>query len=267
MSNIKTTSNEIDDRVANEYLLNPKLGMNKIGKKYGLSEDIVKRILSNKNIKILPNLDNGRKYFFNENFFTECGEIQSYFLGWIAADGHNNVANRTVCLSLHGKDIEILELFKNAIKYSGPIWNRDGGVGISLCSKNLSNSLLSIGLNHNKTSTLVFPKIPNQNLHHFMRGYFDGDGWITYSNANKNYSFGIISTDEFNLEYQRILMDLLGLAKTKLIRCSKNYSNISRLIYCGSHQVHKIGEFLYKDANFFLTRKRNRFLELNKNYE
>lgn len=261
----KTTSDEFDKQIIQEYSV--CLSMVSLIKKYNISKDIIARILKSNNIEIKSNLDNGRKYFFNQNYFHNIdSEDKAYFLGFISADGHNNIKNRNLAITLNKKDEAILHILKKSINYSGPIWKSGNRVGISLCSKKLSQDLLVLGLDSNKTFSLKFPNISHNLIHHFIRGYFDGDGCITYNKSNKNWSWGIIGTDDFNTSLQNILMSKLDLNLTKLYKCSNNHS-ISRLIYNGNKQVYKIGKFMYNNSTIFIERKRNRFLELNSIYE
>jgi hypothetical protein len=67
-------------------------------------------------------------------------------------------------------------------------------------------------------------------------------------------------TLEFLSEVQKILMENCNLNTTKIIPVK----NINILIYCGSKQVTRIREFLYKNSSLFLERKKNILLEKRK---
>ena len=44
-------------------------------------------------------------------------------------------------------------------------------------------------------------------MHHFIRGYFDGDGYIGFNKRNKSISIGVLGTREFILTLQNMYPD------------------------------------------------------------
>lgn len=63
----------------------------------------------------------------------------------------------------------------------GEYSNNIGGnvYGVHLTSDKMFNDLCSHGCVPNKSLVLTFPKdIPENLIHHFIRGYFDGDGSV-----------------------------------------------------------------------------------------
>jgi len=65
-------------------------------------------------------------------------------------------------------------------------------VKVSINSKKIVSDLINLGCTNNKSKTITMPKIPDNLIDHFIRGYFDGDGWIIID-KNKKPAFGIIS--------------------------------------------------------------------------
>ena len=122
----------------------------------------------------------------------------------------------------------------------------------------MSNSLIKLGMHPRKTATIKYPKISDYLDSHFIRGYFDGDGSITTGPTIKMASsITILST------IQKKLIEYCNIGKTKLhIRHKDRQTNSRSLEIGGRRQVRRVFDFLYEDADLFLKRKRNKFLEL-----
>ncbi|MEA1904416.1 MAG: hypothetical protein U9M97_00845 [Candidatus Hadarchaeota archaeon] len=133
-----------------------------------------------------PNVD--------ENFFQNWSPEMAYSLGVIAADGYVylNRFRKRYCLGLTSKDLDWLQEIKREMKAEHTI--RECVVRLQsgahmvfkfeIESKKMVRDLLELGILPRKSLNLRFPDIPDQHLNHFIRGYFDGDGYI--------YTFGSI---------------------------------------------------------------------------
>lgn len=192
-----------------------------------------------------------RKYFFNEKYFDniDCEE-KAYFLGLIMADGF--VSDKSLGIALKSEDGYILERLATTLGMDGySLGNKKNGAQktIYICSKYLVNSLENHGVTKNKTFTLKFPKISEPYMRHFLRGYFDGDGYI-----GKRHFNVIISSDDFLSEFLSVYQKREG--KLPYIqRMSNSYS-----VYFYKKDASFI-QWLYKDNSISLTRKNNNFVE------
>lgn len=134
-----------------------------------------------------------RIYKINDSFFDEIDcEEKAYILGFMYADGCNEInpekCKYSISMSQLHQDIDILEKINQAMNSNYPIQirlqkeNRKQKCVLSISSKKLSNALCKLGCSKAKTFLIRFPKENqyfNENLmHHFIRGYFDGDGCI-----------------------------------------------------------------------------------------
>jgi hypothetical protein len=209
--------------------------------------------------------DMKRTYPIDEDFFDEItNEASAYFLGLLYADGTNSTGKTEIKLALHNQDVHILEHYKNILQPTKPLYfeegkgNRGDVYKLVINSKKLSYRLSELGVVPAKTFKLKFPNFISENLiHHFIRGYFDGDGNIHYNKSCKQLMFSITSTEEFLLSLQKILMDNCLLNKVKLsTRHPERKNNIRQLTYCGNNSVRRLYEWLYKDATIFLERKK-----------
>jgi len=116
-----------------------------------------------------------------------------------------------------------------------------------------------------KTHIYTFPNwlLDHELVHHFMRGYNDGDGSFYYSSSNKRKTkticINIRGTVSFLTDYRNILESKTAVNKKKSeVKLS---DGIGRLEYGGNIQVPQIVKFLYKDSSIYLTRKFDKIKE------
>lgn len=132
-----------------------------------------------------------------QNFFENIEtEAQAYLLGFYAADGNINEKRKTFRIHLQKSDAELVYLYKDLICPDARLFTmqerdvkgRNGqtvraheSVGIDINSSKLCNDLVNLGFGYNKSySELSLPQIDEKLIKHFIRGYFDGDGTISY---------------------------------------------------------------------------------------
>lgn len=215
------------------------------------------------------------KYTCNENFFENIDtEEKAYWLGFIAADGHVSKKN-SIIIQLAFKDKSHIEKFKKSLNsnhiitdFHGSGYKKDAVSSlITIYSKNINNSLNKYGLFNDKTSSLRIPKLNDDLIRHFIRGYFDGDGgWsVSIVNNQLKISFGLTGNFDFIKEIKNIFITKLNLPDTKL-SFRKKESNYPTLRYCGIKSAIIIGNWLYKDSNIFMDRKFNKLKEIIKSF-
>lgn len=205
------------------------------------------------------------KFPKDENFFeTIDSEIKAYWLGYLYADGY--VHAKTTNIELACKDKEHLEKFRNSICKTAKIKKKivilNGksylNYRITISSVKLVNDLKKCGCYQNKSLTLKPPMaVPSNLVHHFIRGYFDGDGSTgIYKLASglTCYNIKICGTKEFLSYIGNTICEELNLKPVKLYRKKGNkaydYNRSGRLNYI------KIRNYLYKDSTVYLDRKR-----------
>ena len=245
-----------------------------IGRKLNRYESTIRRYLNSLGYIAKSQSELQRKYTIVEDFFDKIDtEEKAYILGLLYADGYNNTDKNDVCISLKEDDVEILNKITNIIQPTKPLFyldmspenrgmkNSKNQYRLTINNKHISKRLVELGCGKAKTSVIKFPsseQVPNSLLHHFVRGYFDGDGSVSNGKWSK---VDIISTPEFLTGLQNILKESIGIGITKL-NYSRKYSkevNIVSLNIGGRLQCMKFKEWLYKDATIFLKRKKEVF--------
>lgn len=250
-------SDKYKDFIIEEY---KKIGnASAIAEKVGCHPKTVREILTKEGIPIKV-LTARRKKNFNEDYFENIDtEEKAYWLGFLYADGYNYEKVSRVVIGLHEKDICVLEKFKQSINYTGNIlkYPQRKNVILNLSSRKLSQDLANKGCPQNKTYKIRFPDsdiVPTYLIHHFMRGYFDGDGCIT----KYNY-FSVISNVEFVIQYQQYLINYCNLSKLPIRHRWEHNKKVGYITYGGINNIVKLYEFLYKDASIYLERKKDIF--------
>jgi len=130
-----------------------------------------------------------RKYKVNDDFFESPNLVNSYYAGFIAADGCISITKsgaKYLSFGLSIKDKIFLEKFKKEIDYEGPISEYPSStkkfVRMSINSTKVCNDLeKNFNITPRKTFTLIPPNIINEELiDAFICGYIDGDGTIGF---------------------------------------------------------------------------------------
>jgi hypothetical protein len=211
-----------------------------------------------------------KKYSINENIFNFIDtEEKAYFLGLLYADGCNSDSGY-VTLSLIEEDKYILEKFKTFLDYSGPILdaktnkkykNSQKAFRLNFCNQKISKDLINLGCFQRKTFTLEFPtqkQVPESLLHHFVRGYFDGDGCITWGKV-KNYNcikglLTFVCNKNFGTKLKEYLTTRIGYFGITTHKHTK-------AIVVQSSKIQTLKDFekyIYADAKIFFLRKREK---------
>jgi intein-encoded DNA endonuclease-like protein len=253
-------------------LYNSNKSSNAIAKICGCSGENIIRILKNENIQRRVNTESHKKYTINDNIFDNIDtQEKAYILGLFYADGYNNEKG-AAHITLQYKDKQILEDIRKYIGSNKPlrfiqIEKEQDMCSLNIENKYISNKLAELGCVQCKSLILKFPteeQVPSHLHNHFIRGYFDGDGCISYSSKYNVYTFALEGNKYFTLKAQEILMKECFLNKTKIIKKLINRQSSVSLKYGGKFQIQKIMDYLYKDATIFLNRKYEKFKEITK---
>ena len=262
--NLKKLSKEIL-----EYEYKNCGSMQKMADKLEVSVDSIYKYMK------LHNVEYERKYkgtyYCNNNFFKDESAESFYLAGFIAADGSVQYRkySKILKITLSKKDIDHLEKIKKILESNHPIKeytvkksklvdSNHECVELQIANKNIVEDLAKFNIIPNKTKIYEMPEwlLSHQFLNHFMRGYFDGDGTITYCGLGKGrkilqLNFSILGTEKFIQQYREILSKNCNTNCVKII----NHHSIYKIGYSGNNIVKNIYDFLYKDQTICLQRK------------
>lgn len=227
-----------------------------IGSFSNVSARYIRSILNKNQVEMRPIGSWKRKFKVNENYFKTWSNNMAYILGFFMADGCMVQDQQTI--SFAQKEKYILMQIKDVIESTHPIiQNPITGVYIlNIHSKIMKTDLMKLhGVTSKKSKELIFPIIPEEYMSHFIRGYFDGDGYVNY----KSYFVSIVGG---SIEFMKSLQN-----KIEVHGFTTNFTtheNHYRVYVSGRKTIKNFSEWLYKDKELFLERK---YEEFNKEKE
>lgn len=194
-------------------------------------------------------------------------EEKAYWLGFIFADGNISSKGFKFEINLAEKDLSHLQKLKQFLNYERDVRVRKSGqytiCRMSVWNEHLWNSLNNLGCVPNKSSILQFPDksiFSDESLiKHFIRGYVDGDGCLTYRNKEKTIpEIYILGTSHF-LNNMQFFLPLKKLHKIHVKHKDGDQRIFNFVIEGGT--ATSIASYLYKDASIFLDRKYEKYIE------
>lgn len=247
------------------------LGVKDIAGKTGQSPESVRAILHKMGLKSNRKFHR-TKHSLNDSYFEKIdNERKAYYLGLLYADGNVNNDNHGrngISILLKKSDINVLQLFKEDISYTGEIRDRvfvDKNWStqsiLSFSSQKMKNDLFALGCTPAKSLTLKMPSIPSEFMHHFIRGYFDGDGcvYVGKRKARGVYypicNITICGSYDFCVGLRDKLKELYDIRS--LVRDEDK--SIQILILCAKKDVIAFLEKIYEGATIFIKRKKEKF--------
>lgn len=253
--------------IANEYI-NSSSSINELAKKYNILPNTLYY-----RFKVLGYNIKHRKYSVDENYFSEINtQNKAYILGFLMADGcvaKSTTDKKTedrLIISISKKDKNLLEFIKKEIKCeyniidyipSGSYSNNEMS-RLVINSQKICTDLKKYGIVPRKTGKEIFPNINEDLKRHFLRGFLDGDGWITKSKNSSTITIGFISNLNMLNDIKNFLIKKLSLKSKCNIHKDYRNKDIYTLNIHNHNDIIKLKDFLYSNAEFFLTRKYNK---------
>ncbi|WP_409254075.1 LAGLIDADG family homing endonuclease [Bacillus sp. SCS-153A] len=222
-----------------------------IAEKAGVSSRYIRMLLTKHNVQKRPRGSWKRKHNLNEHYFKKWSNNMAYILGFFCADGFIATDNQTVSISQ--KDKNILLRIRNELQSEQPLYynEKTGVYMLNFHSKVMKDDLITLhGITPNKSLTLNFPKIPSRFLPHFIRGYFDGDGFVNYERRIVSFVGG----SKLFMSKLKETLDNRGFT-TEL----QHFNNCYRLFLTGRKSIKLFSELIYKDKDIYLERKHYEF--------
>jgi len=214
------------------------------------------------------NRDTNAFHRHNETLFDKWTEESAYILGYLEADGYiysdkklsNNSSLRVAfCCSI--KDRIYLEQLKKITKWTGQTSVRTHKikekkyqtVGFTVSSR-IWRNFLETRLRKEK----IPEDIPDKLLHHYIRGYFDGDGSVFFENQSLSIQSSFVS---YSYNWLENLVDILkqkaNIEKRTIYQ--KTSSKKCWYINLAKNNTIKLYDFMYQDASIYLARKKEKF--------
>lgn len=204
----------------------------------------------------------------NCDFFKNWKPEMAYVLGFFAADG-TMIKNKrgAYFVQFEITDRELLKKIRNSLNSNHKIAirkrnkNYKPSYRLQIGSKVIFKDLLKIGITPRKALRMSLPKIPEKYIHHFVRGYFDGDGNVWYGTVHKERKTKTpVLLTRFTSGNKRFLENLASALKSQIriggaITCS---SGAYQLGYSTRPSL-SLYRFMYNNSHLFLPRKKKIF--------
>lgn len=230
-----------------EQMLKDGNSVSDIAKKYNVHADTIRYYIRKYSIdkKIIKNKN--KKYSFNENYFENIDtKNKAYILGVFASDGYLK-DNRTVVFQFNEKDKELIDKIILDINYVGKIHyiEKKKQYALRLNSSKMYKDLVNIGFSNNKTFTSFIPKTFDMELtKHYIRGLFDGDGYIGERQAKLVTASEILKNQIIDFFKKEFNVELWN----------KKYNNTFHIVF--NKKNRNLLFWLYDEADLFLERKK-----------
>ena len=131
---------------------------------------------------------------------------------------------------------------------------------MSFRSQKCKADLIKQGCVPKKSLILTYPtteQVPKELTRHFIRGYFDGDGWFT--NTPNSFQVGWIGTKEFiSGSLKAIDADI---NKTNKIFICHREDGAKRYVMSGLEDVYIFLNYLCRNSNIYLDRKYKHYID------
>ena len=226
-----------------------------------------------------------RKYDVNDNYFDIIdSQEKAYIFGLFYADACNYEYSGRIKIDLQEDDKEILEIIKDKLEYTGTLkcyyekYKKIGdktyeckpSVRLLINSKHMSEQLALKGCVYDKSKVAMFPDrgvISDNLIRHFLRGYMDGNGTISYwidneNTKHKKFQVGFCGTSDIINTISQIISGKFKCSPDVRSRFPDRDNNNLQLSIAGNRKCKEFLDWLYEDANIYIKRKYNKYLEL-----
>lgn len=221
-----------------------------IAKLANVSPRYIRMLLKENNVEMRPRGSWRRIYTVNEDYFKTWSNNMAYILGFFIADGM--VSSNHQMISFSQKEKYILENIRSELDSNHKITKNNSDVYLlNINSKEMKKDLKEIhGIGPNKTSNIKFPYVPKEYMSHFVRGYFDGDGFVKY----EKYFISFVGGSKLFMQSLRNVIDEYGF-ETNFTEHDTYY----RVYVSGRKTIKLFSDWMYQNKGLYLRRKYEAF--------
>lgn len=260
---------------AANYYKNNKISVINCAKKYKIGKNTLYNHLKENNL-IKNKQEYQKNISFDKTFFDNIdSEEKAYWLGFIMADGWTRLSNgkpSQTGIEIQKKDIEILHNFKKSIKSNHNIKERtriqESGYVSELCyivisCQYMTKKLVECGVIPNKTYYgFINESIFNNNeklIFHYLRGYIDGDGFI--SPKKSEYVCKIVIKSDAILNTIKKWITKYCKIEPKIKLESDKRGSAYRLFISNKKDYFIFLDKIYNNSTIYLERKYKNYLD------
>ena len=261
---IKQDKIEYETTISKYFIDNKELSITELAKEINIDRHTLTEILKRNN-----SYEDRYKRNVDIDFFEKIDtEEKAYWFGFISADGHIGKNRNSIKITLALKDKKHVEKFKKSIKSEHSIVIRKHeafnnvfeAAEIVINNKKIYSDLYNLGLRNLKVNHLLPKDVPDELMHHYLRGLYDGDGWFTLTPRSREIGIGM----------NRPILEFFDKQIVKFLKIKsrpvKEYKSISRYRVAHKDDIKKILDWFYEDATVYLDRKYEKYKEFSRLY-
>lgn len=224
-----------------------------------------------------------RTHCINSEYFQKIDtEEKAYWLGFLWADGNIVKTNprssgpNRLRLAQKWEEKHHIEKFNQAISSNYPIYliqheNNHTVAQLDINCRPMCESLQKLGYSV-KTKRTHIPCIKKSLLHHFIRGYFDGDGCLSLyvQHIDKwavcKQEWSITGNKELMNEIKSVLTLNADVTPSVKMKLYKNSPESASIRYSKKTDIQKLYDYLYENATVYLESKHQKFVDFFSRY-
>lgn len=200
-------------------------------------------------------------YLMNEDYFENIdSQDKAYFLGFIASDGciHNNKEKQDILrIQIRKEDIKILELLKKQLNTNKPINKIKDYVTLEISSEKVVNDIKNKNISYKKTYGNTIANIDLKYMPAFIRGYFDGDGSISFNESISISIAGYKSNMIKLIDYLESKNILSSFVQDKRKYNHENNDEFGALVITNKNMAYSFIKLIYENSGeFYMDRKK-----------
>lgn len=205
-------------------------------------------------------------YSLNENYFEQIDSAEkAYIIGLLYADGSVNKKQYNVKITLQEKDKDILDKINNLLGsdrklnfISKPNERSQNYYSLTVSNKKICEQLIKVGVVPNKAFKIRLPNLEDNLIFHFIRGYFDGDGYTNTDKRKKQTGcFALVSNVNFCEDVQNFLKQH-GIGSKIYIHSTRNL-NSAEIRINKFNDIKNIYNLIYSNSTIHINRKYLKF--------
>lgn len=247
-----------------------------LGKMFSVKPTSIWNLLLKRGVHIRNSSECRKTFNVNFSYFKSIDSAdKAYFLGLLYADGCLAQNRWQTSISLQEEDGYILQKFKEYIGYEGGLKfvrqdhkkaSYKNQTKLCFSDKRIYLDLVNLGCVPKKSQLIRFPfeHVDRKFWREFIRGYFDGDGYVC---GSKQRSAGFVGNIEFLTSIQNILLDE-GVFTSKFAICHNKTKTCYNLAFRSKKDFISLYKYLYDkdESGLYLMRKKEKFENIIQNH-
>jgi len=204
----------------------------------------------------------------NEQFFEDWNLDVAYVLGYIYADA--TVQRLKLGLGCRSSDESVILSIREKLGSQHKVRRTRDCTFVDITRKALVDSLQGVfgDLRRKSFRNIDFPVLPKGEFNHFVRGYMDGDGSVSFRFDRKGYlavKLRVYGSYSFMVGLRDEICREAGVTKKAVYRRKEAQGVFSEVDWAAKEDLFKLYGWLYPAGKYiFMQRKRDLFKEIMK---